>query len=362
MNIDVLLAGQDDRYIKKLAEIIKRKKTKVGDTLNIALFTDVDRLKLSLSDKKNDNRKTKYHIALIDESIKIDDIEIEGIQVIFVLTDESDRDGGVYPFYRGENALNIYKYQRVSRIIDMMVLEFAKLRDINKKGTASVYTFFSPVGGCGTSTIAAASAVALTKKGIKPLYVSFEFFNSTELFFNDSAGTDKGLYEVFNVIAGSGVGVITTIDAIKNTDKRGVDFLKKFTMWTEVAQIKPDDIEIFIDAARASSAVDAVILDLGGVYTNFTEKAFECADEIFVVADTDKTSLLKLNILLNDNSFYKNNHLEKTKLVFNKSDKRLKTENYNIKSVCHVKNISVRSTSELLDTAAGDLKGFVHNG
>lgn len=340
---------------------MKRKNLKTGDTLKIALFTDSDKLRDSLNEKRTDSKKNRFHIALIDEDIDATSLDLGNIHVILSLTDESDRDGGLYPLIPGTNVVNIYKYQRVSGIVDKMIFEFAKRRDIDKKGSAAAYAFFSPVGGSGTSTMAAAYAMAAAKAGIKPLYVSFEYFNSTETFFNDNVGTNEGLYDVFCAIAEEG-GVIATIDAIKNRDRSGVEFIKKFTMWTEVAQIKPSDIETFIEAARASHGINVVILDLGSVFAQFTEKTMECVDEIFVVADANKVSKLKLNALFNDKTFFVRDYLEKANIIYNRVTGQNTLEDYGAKSVTYVQKALGNSLGDVLEIASGDLRGLIRRG
>lgn len=359
MNINVLLAGNDERYIKRLAEIMKMKSPKTGDTLKIALFTDGGKLRTMLSEKNTENRKSRFHIALIDEDIDAEALELGNIPVVISLTDESDRDGGLYAFAHGTKVVNIYKYQRVSSIIDKMILEFARKREIDKKGSATACAFFSPSGGSGTSTIAAAYAVAAAKAGVKPLYISFEYFNSTDLFFSNNLSTNEGLYDIFCIIADNG-GVVATIDAIKCKDKSGVEFIKKFTMWTEVAQIKPSDIEIFIEAARASHDIGVVILDLGCACAQFTEKAMECVDELFVVADTHRSSQLKMDVLFGDKTFFIRNHLDKASIIYNKVTERKVMEDFGVKSVTYVQRVSGNVTSDILETASGDLRGLIH--
>jgi cellulose biosynthesis protein BcsQ len=356
MNIDVLLLGRDAGYIKRLADIMKRSQPKNGDTLNVAMFTDVEKLRFSLSDQKK-GRRAKYHIALIDEDEDVGDIDLSDILVV-TLTAESDRNGNSYQFGKETDSLNLYKYQRVSGIVDAFIIEYAKKRDLKKKGSAPVYAFFSAQGGGGTSTVAAAYAVALAKAGIKPLYVSFEFFNLTELFFNDPTGTDKGLYDVFSSIAAGG-NALAIIDAIRNNDGRGVAFLKKFTLWNEVAQIAPQEMQAFIDAAQAANGIGAVIIDLGSVYAEFTETVLDNADEIFLVANAQGTWLDKLGSLLNKGASFAKNHEDRVNFIFNRSQGQERYPDFDAKKIVHVRNFTAARPNELINAVAGEFAGAV---
>jgi MinD-like ATPase involved in chromosome partitioning or flagellar assembly len=307
--------------------------------------------------EKSGGRRGKYHIALIDEDAGTNGIDF-GDALVIMMTGESDKNNVDYPVEPGKKVLHLYKYQRVSGIVRAVLVKYATERAIVKKGSAAVYAFYSPQGGAGTSSAAAACALALSRAGIKPLYVSFEVFNSTELFFFDNAGAKQGLSDIFSMIA-TKENVLATIDAIKNNDSRGVSFLKKFTLWTEVAEIKPDEMKEFIEAAQASYGAKAVVLDLGSAYSRFTDAAFDCADEIFVVADVLGPWQNKLDALFDKNADFAKYYQEKTNIVFNKSAGQESYPDLNAKKTVYVRNYMIRPPSELIDAAAGDFMGSV---
>ena len=359
MNIDVLLVGENENYIKRLTDIMKRIKPNTGDSLNISMFTDIEKLSVFLAEKKS-GRKGKYHIALIDEDADTGDIDF-GDTLVILMTEESDRNNVDYAVANGKKVLHLYKYQRVSGLVNSVLVKYAKERDIVKKGSAAVYAFFSPQGGCGTSTVAAAYALALNRAGIKPLYVSFEFFNSTELFFNDPTGAPQGLSEIFSMIATKD-NVLATIDAIRNNDARGVCFLNKFTLWTEISEINPDEMKAFIEAAQASFGVKAVILDLGSVYTKFTETALDCAEEIFIVADVQGSWQKKFDTLFDKDSIFTKYYQEKINIVLNRSQGQERYADLKVRQNIYVRNFMIRQPAELIDSVAGDMMRGVPNG
>jgi len=383
MNIDVLLMGEDETYIKRLTDIIKRVKPKTGDSLNISMFTDVGKFRASTGEKRGGG-KARYHIALIDEKADVGGIDF-GDALVVLLTEEIGRNNGDYPIGtgtgsgtgtgNGRTALCLYKYQRVSGIVDAVIVKYARERDIykkDKKGGASVYAFFSPQGGGGTSTVSAAYALALARAGVKPLYASFEFFNSTELFFSDQNGAAQGLSEIFSIIAGiAGVaGIIgitgrenapAAIDAIKNTDPRGVSFLKKFALWTEVAEIRPDEMREFIESARAANGIGAVVLDLGSAYLQFTAAALECADEVFLVADVQGFWYRKLEALLSGRAPFTDVYGDKTGIIFNRSHGRERYAGFNAKKIAYVRTFAIERPAALIDSIAVELAGSMTN-
>jgi cellulose biosynthesis protein BcsQ len=373
MNIDVLLVGKDAGYIKRLTDIIKRAKPKTGDTLSTAMFTDIDRLRENLGDKKT--KRAKYQIALVDEEADVSGVNFSGMLVV-ILTEDSDKNNSVLPFdpdgrpsfgaakTEEYKVLHMYKYQRVSGIVDSLIIEYAKERshkvNVRQDGSggipAIVYAFFSPQGGAGTSTAAAGCALALTRAGIKTLYVSFEYFNSTELFFNDPNGATQGLYEIFSMIA-DGRNVLATIDAVRNVDPRGVAFLNKFALWTEVPEIKPDEMQDFIEASQSAHGIDAVVIDLGSNYTPFTETVFDAAEEIFVVANCQGLWWNKLEAFLNRDASFARNYEGRVSLIFNKSQGREKYPEFSANKSLYVRSYAGNQPSEIVEGAAAELAG-----
>jgi len=355
MNIKILLASSDSHYIQRLADVMSRTTITTGDVMEISLFTDIEKLKAYMETKSDDEGIKKYHIALVDEPIINELGSIVDIPTVHLLTNDIVLDG-VHPKRWPEYAY-IYKYQRVSAIVSKMFMTFSKLRGEERKGNRPVCAFFSPVGGSGASTLAASFAMAAVEEGIKPLFVSIEFFNTTELFFTDTHNTEQGLYDIFYVIAENGA-VAAAIDTAKVQDKSGVFFLKKFPLWSEVAHIQPDEIEAFIDAARAAYGIDIVVLDLGSSFTGFMERALHHTDEIFLVSDTETTSQLKLNSFMAEGSMFKD-FVGKTNLIYNKSRKG--NENPSIyKSVTYVQSMPSNSPIGAASLLKSDLRRLVN--
>ena len=340
MNIRVLLCSDDNRYIMRLAETMERTPPDTGDVFELSLFTDSKKLEATLSEPIKG--KTRFDIALVDESMV--DFVSPHAPVVLLFTNDGTHDGAKY---NGNPSITFLdKYQRVSDITKKILLALAATRPDFGIGTGAVCAFFGPSGGSGTSTIAASFAVAAALLGIKPLFVSLEQFNSTELLFTGPQTPDKGLYDVFYAIAG-GTGAIATIDAVREKDSSGVAYLNKFPMWAEVVQRTPDEIKTFIDAARGSHDIDIVVLDLGSGFAAFTETVFECANEIFVVSGTDTVSNLKLKTFLDDASNFVQDYISKTNLIYNKVSGK-PTESYECKTVTYVPSIHGLAAEEYL--------------
>ena len=341
MNIRVLLASHDTEYLSHLSDILRRTTPTTGDVLEIATFTDEDRLESILTGHVTGGR-TLYHIALVDDSMVSMVSKSGRVSAILSLTDDSAHDG------RGHDAAPsiqyVYKFQRISDILKLMLEAFLGKRTGSGRGIAAVVAFYSPTGGCGTSTMAASMALAACGMGIRPLFVSFENFNTTELFFSDNEA-GRGLHDVFaHMYKEAGAGIAPAIDLMKARDASGVSFLKKFTTWGEVSQIKSDDIEAFIDESRSANEIDLVILDLGTYLGGFTERALHCADEIFLISAFNDAAKIKMHDLLDEKSFFSQDCLSKSHLVYNKTSGNGRNEFQGFKSEAQIPSVSAASS------------------
>ncbi|MCL1935765.1 MAG: hypothetical protein FWF57_05255 [Defluviitaleaceae bacterium] len=323
MIIRMLVYSEDTSYAIRLKDILSKTNLATGDSLEISLFTDKSKL-------EREKITSRYHIALIDENI-VPTVK-DCASIIMILTDNDSLDN--IPYENFPHTVWIYKYQRVSAMLDKFLMVYAKRFGGKAISNAVVCAFYSQVGGSGTSTIASAFAIAAAGAGINPLYVSFEHFNSTDVFFKDLYGKSGGLSDIFRIITEHGM-VGAGVDTIKTRDNTGVNFIKKFKLLEEVSQITPDEIETFISGARTANEVDLLVIDLGSGFNYFNDKVFECADEIFLVTDSHGVSNFKLEMFFKETHFA--NFSDKINIVFNKTQiHNVQNTNYRCKSTIRV--------------------------
>lgn len=360
MNIRVLLACSDINYIARLSEVLSKTPPDVGNVLEVTLFTNKEKLATALEGKKGRSR-TRYHVALMDREMAEGFTNPGRIPAVLLLTDDESKNG-ITP----EDELAdeyIYKYQRISDIAKHLGKVFvSKHKGYDTKKGGAVCAFFSSAGGVGTSTVAASFAMAAAKAGVRPLYVSFEPFNSTEIFFTDVTPGRQGLKDVFAYK--NDTGMSAAIDLIKSKDASGVSFLRKFSQWGELADVEPGDVERFIDAARYAEEIDLVILDLGCGGIGFTERALGSTDEAFIVTGPHDTALLKLKRLLDKDAFIYNECLDKTHLIYNRAsvnDPAIdKDEDFGLRSVAYIPTVKGATPISVAASVTGHVSGLVN--
>jgi len=339
MNIRVLLAGSDMNYISRLSDIMSRTSAGKDYVLEVTIFTNRDKMKATLEGKKGATR-TKYDIALVDESM-VDILHENGeFSTLVVLTDDSNKEGII-----GENSeLCVYKFQQVSEIVKKFMSAFTG--ESNNRN-CHICVFYSDIGGAGTSTMAVAFAMAAVKEGKRPLYVSFEKVSSTEAFFKDNNIT-QGLSDVFACKKDDEMK--TAINSMKARDASGVYFLKSFSSESSKSSIEPTSLTMFLDSVQATEDIDMLVLDLGVG----GQSCLDRANGIFVVTGNGQIAQMKLAKM-----FDKYEYLSKTYLICNRTQDS--NNDYGCKSLTNIPAVMGGSASAVSASITGYVSGLVQS-
>lgn len=306
MNIKILLVSEDKEYIKRLGENLLSSHNPTGDKLEVSVFSDIDKL------EEENFELNRFNVALTDESLF--EIGKRLAQVSLIFTEDDSLDGDIKNDSIKENFTDkifIYKYQRISGITNKISLSQSNLRKFKGIGSAGLLSIISIDGD---STFAANLVKTIVNNKITPLYTDFQHLNTTEFFFRDSMYNSKNLYDIFCSIA-ENENVLTTINTAVTTDG-GVKFIKRFSDFSEVMQITAEEMERFIDSAKAAKEIDYLILNFGNNFCLGLNKALELSDEILIICEPSAVSLYKLNILFGEKSLI-NTFADKLTIVYN---------------------------------------------
>lgn len=205
--------------------------------------------------------------SLLDDGINLflvesgSDIQLEDIPKMCTLVYLSETD--TVKEIKGIKAVCLYHRPEV--IYKELMEIFAESTEASissiggKASAANVYTFFSPVGGVGTSTIAAAFAVYLTQYQRKVLYLNFEKNGDAAAFFNGEGASDMS--DIFYDIKSKKLNLAIRIESKVKLDDSGVFFIESCRNALDMDYVNGKDIAEFVTTISDLKLFDDIVID-----------------------------------------------------------------------------------------------------
>lgn len=199
----------------------------------------------------------------------------------------------------------VEKYQPLNRLLDAVwraaeemgagVLAGGECAGPAPRSACRVLAFYSAVGGCGKTTIAANLARLLAFRGQRVLYASLEGLPSAPVFPKE----EENAMERLLYLVKSGVDALAgKADRLKHHDPRTkVDYLLPPEHLSEMENMTEDNVRVWIDALRRSAAYDTILLDLDSTLHVRAMGAIRCCDELVWVITDDVHGIYKARLL-----------------------------------------------------------------
>ena len=127
-------------------------------------------------------------------------------------------------------------------------------------GTAVILAFTPVSGGCGSSTMAAASALYFAARGKRTLYLNLEQLGSADLFFHGEG--QFTLSDIIFALKDETADVSSKLESCVRRDPRGVFFFSRSSSAPDMLQLSPDALLTLVRALRQAGSYDVMILDL----------------------------------------------------------------------------------------------------
>lgn len=284
--IRIILADSDGLYLDKLTNYFIEKTS----MFEVYSFTSKESLIRFTKDGEN-----KIDIVLSTEAF-IDDIKDNvNIPVKILLSNNS---------YDDTEIANINKYQKAEKMIkDILILYAEKTGRMgailsNKKST-NVIGVYSPVGGCGKTTISLALSRYLASIGKRVFYLNYEIINSTSEFLNCSP---KGSFsEVLLSLKTKGANVALQIISNEYKDENlKISYINPSESALELNEITTQEKVALIRQLDTMGEFDSIIIDFDNDFTAEKQELLEACDLILMPFTTDSASLRKMRLLLRE--------------------------------------------------------------
>lgn len=282
MKIKLALLESDSGYLGRVVPMFNNK---YANELEIYSFTDVDAAMECLEEKKidvllaSDVFKINYSLipkrcgfAYLVESLDIDRIESHK---------------AICKFQKGEliykQILSIYS-EHVPNITGMSNVE---------NGAMKTIAFCSPCGGVGTSTTAAACAIALNNSGYRVLYLNAEIYGESDVYFACDGQFDFS--DVIYALKSNKTNRSMKLQSTVKKDVTGVSYYSSVKVPLDMMEMNTTDYITLQSELKALGCYDYVILDMDFPKTQKDFKLFEYCNAIVVVTDGSENAETKLN-------------------------------------------------------------------
>ena len=285
MKIKLAMLESDSSYLRRVVTMFN---SKFAEELEIYSFTDLDAAMHCLEEKKID-------VFLADDAFKIDFTQIPkrcGFAYLVESLDIHSIDNykTVCKFQKGEliykQILSIYS-EHVPNISGMATTE---------NGAMKTIAFCSPCGGVGTSTAAAACAIALTNAGHRVLYLNTEVYGDADTFFACDGQFDFS--DVIYAVKSNKTNRTMKLQSTVKQDQTGVYFYSSVKVPLDMMEMGPADYLTLQNELKALGCYDYVVMDVAFPATQKAYKFFDLCNAIVLVCDSSEISQGKLQKVL----------------------------------------------------------------
>lgn len=195
-----------------------------------------------------------------------------------------------------KDEIAICKYQRVDVIFKQilgvysdMAANVATISGENDK--SSVVIFTSPCGGVGTSTVAAACAIAHANMGKRVFYLNLEQCGTTDVFFQ--AEGNATMSDVIYSLKSRKANLLLKLESCIKQSQEGVSYFSSTKVALDILEISYADIDTLIGNIQGMDNYDEIIVDLPFSLEIEKLKLLSKAWRIIVVNDGSQLSNYK---------------------------------------------------------------------
>lgn len=302
MKIKIAVADTDLEYVSRFMNALSSE-----TNLSLSMFTDKNSFTASML-------QGKYDIVIADPSMLNDQPNLKNVKLTVVLfDDEYQGDITVYSRYK-----TVRKYQRASNLYKEVLGYYAEIAatsmSYSMNGKCSVICVYSPVGGCGKTTVAVSIADLLANRGLNALYFGFEPISSYGAVFDQKTG--KGIGELIGSLD-SNINFDIKIESLLRRTDRGVLYFEDFENILDIYEVTVDDMEKLISVISASGLCDYLIIDMGTEYSRINREIMELADKVIIVESGNDMAKEKMKRLFSRKNLFRNFE-DKIQIVLNR--------------------------------------------
>ena len=273
----VLLADPELSYLSTLEIMLLRG---YGEQISLSLVTDPEYLDELFQTPQ------QIDILVINETFWKDDYQRQGIHNVFMLRETETRGRSEQGF------VNIYKYSSVQNVISNIDALLRHMVGEKRQMDCRLIMVYSPVGGCGKTTLAIGAAKALQTLGNSVLYVDTEYLQSFGSMLHSSSWADRSLVEEL------AVGRFTRETLERNIIKGEIDYLAPMQYSLLGNSLQDLNYVALIKTLREAMDYDFIIVDTSSDFNKCKVDLIELAGQMLIPCTQDGGGAAKMEALL----------------------------------------------------------------
>lgn len=314
MKIKLAIVDNDANYAKRL---ISNLQINYADKIEPRFFSSYDLFEKYYQDNR-------VQVVLVSEELEVCKEQIpEDVSFAWLVADNTVK------MLEGHSAVG--KFQKVELLYKSVLGLYADMesRRVFRGGMRKdCVTFTSAQGGAGTSSVAAAYALYLAKKGKRPLYLSLDRLSRSDFFLHGEGSF--GFSEILYAIKAQKGNLALKAESIMERDDRGVLFFAPCKYAGDMLEMKVEDVEAFFTALNTIDSFDVLVVDLPMDFSDICSAVMnKYASSIFVISDGSRMGNVKFERaveILRVRGGKNEDLLMKAKLLYNRSDRGNKTK------------------------------------
>ncbi|MDR2088620.1 MAG: chromosome partitioning protein ParA [Clostridiales Family XIII bacterium] len=281
MKIKLAILDSDQGYISRVVSAFQ---SKYADKVEVYAFTDESKALAAI-------KASKINVLFAADSFKSVSESVPSNCGFAYLVETRDIEQ-----YAGQRA--VCKFQKVEQLYNAIADLFADsaadevIVGGGRSAAMPLYVFASASGGVGTSTVAVAVAKSLVAFGRTPLYINFENFGSSDLYFSGDGQTNFG--DVIYAIKSRKPNLAFKLEATAKRDVSGVYYYASNTNALDTEELSNEEINSLIRSLKQTGFCDCMVIDVNLSVGDRILALFKLASKIVFVSDGTDVSNTKL--------------------------------------------------------------------
>lgn len=281
MRIKLAILEKDLGYLTRIVSVFS---TKYADKFQIYSYTDADIAFAGLATEKID-----VFVANDAFDIDLNNLPKRCCFAYFVDNADIDSINGQRTICKFQKAELIYK-----QILSLYSENAANISGLHMSDdSCRLVTFSSPAGGTGTSTFAAAYALFLAEQKKKVLFLSFEDFGSSDIFFSGEGQFD--MTDVIFAIKSKKANLAMKLESYIKQDSRGVYFFSASKFSLDMLELTHEERIALLSELQHVGSYDCIVLDCSFGLDKAHKEIYKKSNSVIMITDGTETANLKTN-------------------------------------------------------------------